>query len=264
MIPGGWSFPSGRALATWHQRFPNARYWAGQVLLWRVELPARSHAGLFELIARAKALGSSTPADLSSRLGLPEPVVASLVAEFNSTRVIRRLFAFLDLPGSAIAVAAPTTAHPRWPESIPPERVPRSVLQADGVELPPVSSNWRTVPVVRAERFAVGGIGRNGRISVYAADPGWSLGDAVLSDLPDDVLPAADHGAWSAAWRAWCAANGVGKEDAGADVAVASGVARVAATSLTRIAEVARGEAWLLAGDGPLREAAVIQMKGPH
>src|SRR5262249_17475302 len=67
------------------------------------------------------------------------------------------------------------------------------------------------------------GIGRNGRISVYAADPGWSLGDAVLSDLPDDVLPAADHGAWSAAWRAGCAADGVGKEEAGGGGAGASG-----------------------------------------
>jgi hypothetical protein len=262
MTPGGWSFPSGRALATWHRRFPDGRLWAGHLLLWRVELPVRSHVGLSEWVARATALGSSRPADLAVRLGLPEPVVASLLAEANSPRINRRSFAFLDLPGGQFAVPVPTAAHAPWPESIPPERVPRSVIQSVGVEVPPVTNDWRTVPVVGPQRFAIGAVHRDGRITVYPADAGWSLGDAVLSDLPGDAMPSADPGAWAAAWRAWCAANGLGKEAASADVAVASGVARVGAVAVSRIAEVARGEAWLLVGDGPLREAAVIQLRG--
>jgi hypothetical protein len=237
------SRPPDPVLSGLDRRFPDRLHlWVGSVRLWRAELPVRQTGSASRLavwVARASALG---PAEVARRLGLPEPVVAA------AGRPVRRAFAFLDLPGGPVPVPAPPESLPTRPEPVSPDGVPPAVLRPPGVEVTPVSADWRTVPVVRAERVNAVAVGRADGIAVYAARPGWELGDSPAWGLPADGLPAATAEHWAAAWREWCRERGV----AGASlIHVENGVARV------RVAAEAPG-GWLLAGGGPLWDVAVI------
>jgi hypothetical protein len=259
MTPGGWTFPVGRALAAWRRRFPDARgLWAGHFLVWQTELPVTQSSTLAEWVSRAAALDPTRPADMARRLGLPESVVGSLRNESTTPDVSRRTFTFLDLPSGPRQIS--NTAQPLapWPEPVQLDRVPAAVLQPNGVRVPPLTDDWRTVPVVRAGHVAGAAVRRAERVQVYAADAGWTIGDTPLWELPPDALPEASPGDWANAWRAWCTARSL-REEAAGEVIVEGVVARVNVAKLNGIGEVARGEAWLLAGDGPLRTAAVIE-----
>ncbi|HKB01942.1 MAG TPA: hypothetical protein VKD90_06960 [Gemmataceae bacterium] len=261
MTPGGWTFPTGRALAVWRRQFPAARgLWAGHFLVWHVELPIQQSSPLAEWVARATALGPARPADLARRLGVPEPVVASILV--GAPAASRRTFSYLDLPSGPRAVSNPPKPFAPWPEPVHPDRVPAAIFQPNGASISPRADDWRTVPVVRAGHIAGAAVRRGDAIQIYAADAGWAIGENPLWELPADALPNTAPADWTKAWRAWCAARSL-REEAAVEVTVDGVVARVAAERLGGIAEVARSEAWLLAGDGPLRPAAVLEAGRP-
>lgn len=244
MTPAG--FPPGRALTAWHRRFPDRLHlWVGSVRLWRADLPVRQNRSskLSEWIAKAAALGLTTHADQARRLGLAEPVIG------NVSRPARRAFVFLDLPGGPLAVPVPPEAPKGSPEVITADDVPPAVLRPPGVEVVPLSDDWRTVPVVRAERLNAVAVRQAQGIEIYAAGRDWEIGESPAWTLPADALPVATADAWSAAWREWCRANRV---HAAPEVTVEKSVVRLRDTDGVPV------DAWILAGDGPLREAAVV------
>jgi hypothetical protein len=230
--------PTEDALSAWHRRFPARRHlWAGRLRLWRVELAVRPPTTHMTDWATKAASG---------HLGLPPAVVAAAAAD---TRPHRRTFAFLDLPPGPVPVVVPATTFAPWPE--PVESVPAAVLRPAGVEAVPPSGNWRTVPVVRVEAVDVVAVGTTGRIDVYPAD---GPNDKALWELPPDALPAAGPAAWTAAWRAWVHDRG---HSAAGVVAMRDGVAVV-----TDFGGSVPDGLWLWAGDGSLREAAQVEVRG--
>jgi hypothetical protein len=244
MTPAG--LPPGPLLPAWHRRFPDRSHlWVGTLRLWRSELPVRpagSDSRLRQWIAKASASGEAGAADVARRLGLPEAVVAA------ATRLVRRPFAFLDLAAGPVAVPIPAGRLPAWPEPVSPEDVPPAVLRPPGVGVVPASADWRSVPVVGAEGINAVAVGRADGIEIYAAGPDWALGDSPTWRLPADAIPAARPEDWTAAWEDWCRGHGVA---GGAVIRVENGLARVRGAEIT-------AEAWLIAGRGPLKEAALV------
>jgi hypothetical protein len=246
MSPAG--VPPGPLLSAWHRRFPDRLHlWVGSVRLWWADLPVRQPhptSRLAEWATKAAALGPAGPADLARRLGLAESVVAA------AGRPVRRSFAFLDLPGGPVAVSVPPESLSASPEPVSAEGVPPAVVRPPGVDVIPMSADWRTIPVIWAERLSVVAVGWEDGIEVYAAGPDWDIGDSPTWTLPANAVPAATPEDWAAAWREWCRDNRV---PAAPEIMVEKGVARVQGSN-----DVA-ADVWLLAGDGSLREAAVIR-----
>jgi hypothetical protein len=242
--------PTEHALSAWYRRFPARRHlWAGRLRLWRVELPVRPPTPpslLTDWVTKATAEGVP-PSAAARRLGLPAAVVAA--ARSAGTRPDRRTFAFLDLPAGPVPVAVPSIAFDPWPDTI--ESVPPAVLRPPGAEVVPQTGDWRTVPVVGAEAVEVVAVGLPDRIEAYATD---ESNEKALWELPPDALPAAGPEAWAAAWRAWVTEQGHPQTAAGT-VTVRDGVARVSGFN----GQVPEG-LWLWAGDGPLREAAPVEV----
>lgn len=158
----------------WTRRFPDRRLWAGRLRLWRVELAVRPPSSpLTEWIVRAA----------TRRLGLPASAVAS------ATRPTRQTFAFLDLPTGLKLVSDPSRSFDPWPEPI--AAVPPAVLHPPGVDVVPLSANWRTVPVVRAEAVEVVAAWQDERIEVYEAD---EPDGKPLWEFPAEAMAGVDVG----------------------------------------------------------------------
>jgi hypothetical protein len=244
MTPAG---PPDPVLSAWHRRFPDRQHlWVGSLRLWYADLGVREPGPASRLgkwVARAAALGPGDPAGAARRLGLPEAVAAP-------GRAVRRAFAFLDLPHGPVAVPVPAGVLPAWPESVTANGVPGAVVHPAGVEVAPLSADWRTVPVVRAGRLNAVAVGLADGIEVYAASADWATAESPTWTLEPGTIPPATPDAWTAAWREWCRGHGVGGVRG---VRVEKGVAKVVGAP-----EFAAG-AWLVAGDGPLKEAAVVQ-----
>jgi hypothetical protein len=171
MTPAG--LPTEHLPPAWHRRFPDRRLWAGRLRLWRVELAVRRPPSpLTDWIARAA----------TRRLGLPASVVA------NVTRPTRQTFAFLDLPAGPRPVSSvPARSFDPWPEPI--TAVPPAVLHPLGVDVVPLSADWRTVPIVRAEAVEVVAVWQDDGIDVYAAD---APDGKPLWELPADAMTGFD------------------------------------------------------------------------
>lgn len=180
MTPAG--LPPEHLPSEWHRRFPDLKHiWVGRLRLWYVELPTRpppSSNGLSEWIGKATADGAS-PSAAARRLGLPAAVVAALHPDAQPAR---EEFAFLDLPAGPFRVPPASGSFEPWPE--PVGEVPQAVLRPAGVEVVPMTGNWRTVPVVRAAAVDVVVVWLTDRIEVFAAgDPGGP----ALWRLPADL-----------------------------------------------------------------------------
>jgi hypothetical protein len=100
-----------------------------------------------------------------------------------------------------------------------------------------------------------------------AAEPVLTLAEASAAELPE-LRPAADLPAWRAAWRQWCQQRGFPASEAEACVLEPAGVllrVRPAARLLERLratrSDALKGEAWLLAGEDPVRAAARVQVE---
>lgn len=157
MTPAG--PPSDQLLSAWHRRFPGRDVWPARVRLWRVELPVRPPSPVAEWIRRAAA-DAGGPEGAARRLGLPLGAVRGAP--------VRRTFAFIDLPTGPHPVPVPPVTFGPWPE--PVGEVPPAVLRPPGVDVIPMSEDWRTVPVVRAELVDVVMVRGGDRIDVYVAD----------------------------------------------------------------------------------------------
>jgi len=166
------------SLSVWHCRFPDRHLWAARLRLWCVELAVRSPSLLGDWIRKASADGA-TAATVARRLGLAAGLVRA------AGRPTRRTFAFLDLPGGLHPVPVPTVAFRPWPEPI--TEVPPAVLRPPSVDVAPMSDDWQTVPIVRAEVVDVVAVNSGEWIDVFAADdPDGSR----LWQLPADAWPA--------------------------------------------------------------------------
>jgi len=186
--------PPARALSAIHRRFPDRQHlWAGTIRLWRVEVAVHTTSLLSEWATRA-----GDP----RRLGLPASAITAPIT--------RRSFAILDLPTGLHSVPVPPGSFDPWPEAI--GDVPSAVLDPANGDAVPFTSDWRTIPVVRAEAVSVVAVQRVGGIEVYTA--GDTEGQPLWRLPVGAMLPASPE-AWAAAtvsdgWR-W-AGEGLMKE----------------------------------------------------
>jgi hypothetical protein len=148
-------------LSAWRRRFPDRDFAIRRIRLWCVELAVRGPSPLAEWVRKATADGDSieTAAD---RLGLPPGLIREIV------RPVRRTFAFIDLPTGPHPVPVPPTTFAPWPD--PVTSIPADVLRPPGVDVVPITDDWRTIPVVRAEAIDVVAVKKGEAIDVYAAD----------------------------------------------------------------------------------------------
>jgi hypothetical protein len=169
--------PPDHSLSAWHSRFPDRRLWAARLRLWRVELPVRLPSLLGEWIRKASADGASV-ATVARRLGLPAGIIRA------ADGPTRQEFAFLDLPGGPHPVSVPPVTFRPWPDPI--TSVPPVILRPSGVDVVPMTADWRTIPLVRAETVDVIAVDCDGRIDVYTADDPHG---PALWQLPADTWP---------------------------------------------------------------------------
>jgi hypothetical protein len=97
--------------------------------------------------------------------------------------------------------------------------VPAAVLHPADGNAVPFAGDWRTVPVIGAEAVPVVAVQLEQSIDVYAAEAG-DIGEEPLWQLPAGALVPASPAAWAAA---------------------------------------ATGEGWRWAGEGPVREGAILE-----
>lgn len=258
MTPG--SFPTNRCLSLWAQRFPDRNHlWAGVLRLWRVDLPVAAASGrglLREWVAKAAALGSGSPREIARRLCIPEASVRAAQAGDLGPRSR----AWVELPSGLRPVVPPPAPVLEWPDRITPTDVPPDVLRPLGVDLPATSDDPLSFPVIRAEAVAIAAVSIGGRIEVFTADRDWQIGAMSVWTLPGDALPAACPEDWSRAWRRWCSTHSAGLAAEEWKIAVSTGVAHLCPPSGGRPELPALGDPWLWAGDGPLREAALVEL----
>jgi hypothetical protein len=146
-----------------------------------------------------------------------------------------------------------------------------------GLTLPPP---WRRVIVDRPERvlavLVLSAAAGHGRLTGLAVQPdGWVLHAGkplftVGAGWPE-VFPGLDQEppleAWQQAWRAWCEPRGIPADEAAACTLEQRGL-RLHVTAPHRLVERLRqsrsdalkGETWLLAGEGKVRQAAQVAM----
>jgi hypothetical protein len=152
---------------------------------------------------------------------------------------------------------------------------PTSARLADAEALPE-SDRWRAVPLEREEAFtAVVASAADGSVTGFlTGPPDWSLGErpafglcgaAAREAFPElfaDPLGAdAD-----AAWREWAAARGAGPDEL-AECRVRVEGHRLAVDAPARLADRLRAdtsaaEGWVWVGGGPVRRAAVPDVRG--
>jgi hypothetical protein len=140
---------------------------------------------------------------------------------------------------------------------------------------------WRQVIVDRPERLLavlvrVGNAGGPDRLLGFAArQEGWVLqADApafAVAGRWDELFPELSAGppaeAWREAWLAWCQPRGIpGAEAAacGLELRDERLLVRAPARLIERLqaarSDAIKGEAWLLAGEGAIRRAAVVEL----
>ena len=164
-------------LSAWHRRFPDRHLRAARLRLWRVELPVRPPSALGEWMRKATADGTP-PAAAAGRLGLPPGIVRA------ADRPVRQWFAFLDLPGGPLPVPVPSVAFDPCPDPMP--TVPPAVMRPPGVDVMPMTGDWRTIPIVRAEVVDVVAVESRSAIELYGAD---NPEGPPLWQVPPDVWP---------------------------------------------------------------------------
>jgi hypothetical protein len=152
------------------------------------------------------------------------------------------------------------------------EVVPPSALGAMS-HAPPA---WKGVIVDRAEHLFVVLAAAGDELLGFAAETqGWTLrtpepvarlGPGWEEAFPDLAEEASEEH-WRAAWRAWCYARGLPPEGTEScafrregHVVKVTAPREVVSRWRGRGSEAFRGEAWLLAGEGPLRAAAVAEV----
>ena len=161
-----------QVLSACHRRFPDRQcLWAGPLRLWRVELAVRSVSPslLSEWIAKAFDPG---------RLGLPRSIVASVRTDV----IERRSFAFLDLPAGPLGVPVPDRVFDPWPEAT--GEVPATVLRPADNDVVPLTADWRTVPVIRAELVPAVAVQIGDAIEMYTLDAAGEVEETPLWRLP--------------------------------------------------------------------------------
>jgi hypothetical protein len=140
---------------------------------------------------------------------------------------------------------------------------------------------WQQVIVDRPERLLavmvrVAGEGGPDRLLGFAARPeGWALqADApafVVEERWDELFPELSAGpppaAWREVWLGWCQPRGIPAAEAAAcalELRNETLLVRAPAKLIDRLraarSDAIKGEAWLLAGEGPIRRAAVIEL----
>ena len=229
MIPAG--VVPDPILSAFHRQFPARQHlWAGHLRLWHVEAAHASSTLLSEWIARA-----ANPLSL----GLPIAVVQSI----RASGVARQSFAFLDLPSGLFAIPVPAQTFDSWPEPTPV--VPPQVLHPVGADAMRIEGDWRTVPVVRVEMVLAVAVQVGDAIDVYSTD------SVRLGSLPVNSFPTASPDDWATAWQNWAALRGQSRLAIG-PTRLEGGALRVPGL------DSATGEVWLWAGEGPMREAAIV------
>jgi hypothetical protein len=168
----------------------------------------------------------------------------------------------------------------------PPEWKQRYGFPADvsaviGPAVGEESAAWRQVIVDRPERLLavlvrVGGEGEPDRLLGFAAQQeGWALqADApafTVAGRWDELFPELGAGppaeAWREAWLAWCQPRGIPTAEAAACSLELHGErlrVRAPGRLIERLeaarSDAIKGEAWLLAGEGVIRRAAVLEV----
>jgi hypothetical protein len=136
--------------------------------------------------------------------------------------------------------------------------------------------DWRSVALARAEQalLVLAERGERGEVLGFPvrAD-GWTLGRDVMLTLPGGVAVLApllrdiDAEAWKQSWQVWCHQRNLPAGDAESCQVEPVGhrlVVRAPARLLDRLrgarSDALKGEAWLLAGSGMVREIARIDL----
>ncbi len=157
----------------------------------------------------------------------------------------------------------------------------RAVLTADSADAPGEPPAWQRVVVDRPESLVlalvvVPGGALEGELRGFTVEPrGWllSAGRPALAlgggwpEVFPELAAEPPAEAWLGAWRTWCHGRGVPPAEADACALSRDGPAlRVEAPRdlLTRLRSVngagAHDDVWLLAGEGPMRTAARVEL----
>src|SRR5262249_34405209 len=143
----------------------------------------------------------------------------------------------------------------------------------------PVPS-WQQVVIDRPERLLVVMVsvaGETGRklLGFPVKQEGWVLqaNEPVFAirDKWDELFPELSTPppapVWREAWRAWCQPRGLPASETDACVVELQGVrllVKAPAKLIDRLradrSDAVKGEAWVLAGDGPIRAAALLEL----
>jgi hypothetical protein len=102
---------------------------------------------------------------------------------------------------------------------------------------------------------------------LHAAVPCFTLEAAAWPDVFPELVAEPPQDMWQQAWRAWCQPRNLpaqetdacGLERAGARLRVRMSK-RLADRLRALRSDIFKGEAWILAGEGPLRQAAVLEV----
>ena len=156
---------------------------------------------------------------------------------------------------------------------------PADVEEVVGVQAG-IPTDWQAVILDRPEQLALAlvetaGEGGAALLGLPVQPEGWVLGrDAPVLTLGEgwpEVLPELAEGptaeAWRQAWQAWCAPRGVPAAEVEGCRLEVSGY-RLVVQAPGRLVErlraarsdAVKGEAWLLAGSGAVRAAALVEL----
>jgi hypothetical protein len=151
---------------------------------------------------------------------------------------------------------------------------PRDVVRV--LSLVAAPEEWLSVPLVRTEQSTLVLVEapRGGEVLGFAVrSEGWALGKDVVLSLPggaailSPLLGAIDLADWKGSWQAWCHQRNVPGGEADACQLELAGhrlLVRAPARLVERLrasrSDALKGEAWLLAGNGRVRAAALIDL----
>jgi hypothetical protein len=195
--------------------------------------------------------------DLNSHSSVPRPVAEEWQFDLGALR------ACLERPTE-------------WKERYGFPQEVRAILNAVSEPVPP----WQQVIVDRPERLLavmVPVTGAEGRklLGFSVKQEGWLLqtGDPVFAirDKWDELFPELSNPpaapVWREVWRAWCQPRGVPMSETEACTVELQGarlLVRAPAKLIERLradrSDAVKGEAWVLAGDGPIRAAALLEL----
>jgi hypothetical protein len=153
----------------------------------------------------------------------------------------------------------------------------RHRFPADVEEVIGAAGDWRAVILDRPEQLALALVEVAGPtlLGLPVQPEGWVLGrDAPVLSLGEgwpEVLPELAEGppaeSWRQAWQAWCGPRGIPPAEVEACRLEASGqrlMVQAPARLVERLraarSDAVKGEAWLLAGSGAVRAAALVEL----